>query len=273
MNRTRRRVALAASTIAVIAVGAPATASAGTISLSGSTSVAPLAAKLAKKYVKTKKCEKTNCKFKLLQGGSDVGISDVSRGRVTLGMSSRDPKSSDPGGLVFNKIARDAICLITNSSNPIPSLNQSQVQAIFSGGVRDWGDVPGSTRNDTIDVFVRTAASGTQDAFQKIFMGGEKIFSGASEKASNGLIQSSVKSDDSGIGYVSLAFTEGVHTIPYQGVSCDLQNAKSGQYTGVRNFFLVSRGAPTPEADRWINWIRNDRTAEKIISSEWVPLS
>ena len=35
-------------------------------------------------------------KFKLAQGGSDVGVADVAAGRVSIGDSSRDPKSSDP---------------------------------------------------------------------------------------------------------------------------------------------------------------------------------
>jgi len=265
----RRRAALAVGVICVVGATAPAVADASTITLSGSTSVAPLAAKLASKYVQ----KNQGVQFKLLQGGSDVGIADVSHGRVTLGMSSRDPKSSDPGGIVFNKIARDAICLITNNSNPLPNLSQSQVQAIFGGGVRSWKDVSGSPLNDTIDVVVRTAASGTQDAFQKIFLGSTSVFGGASAKSSNGLVQQTVKSDDSAIGYVSLAFTKGVHTNPYQGVPCTLRNAKSGQYSGVRNFFLVSRGAPTGDAKKWISWIRKSKTAEKIIASEWVPLS
>ncbi len=53
-----------------------------------------------------------------------------------------------------------------------------------------------------------------------------------------------VKSTPNGIGYVSLFFTNGVHTIPYKGVACNLRNAKSGQYGGVRNFYMVTRGAP-----------------------------
>ncbi|MFN8113517.1 MAG: phosphate ABC transporter substrate-binding protein [Solirubrobacterales bacterium] len=265
----RARAALVIGAVCVTGAVAPAMADASTITLSGSTSVAPLAAKLASKYV-----QKTDgVQFKLLQGGSDVGISDVSHGRVTLGMSSRDPKSSDPGGIVFNKIARDAICLITNNANPLPNLSQSQVQAVFGGGVRSWKDVSGAQQSGTIDLFVRTAASGTQDAFQKIFLGSTSVFGGASAKSSNGLVQQAVKNDKNGIGYVSEAFTKGVHVTPYQGVDCTLRNAKSGQYSGVRNFFLVSRGAPTGDAKKWINWIRKSKTAEKIIASEWVPLS
>lgn len=268
MSTHRRRGVMAAVAVALVGIGAPATpASAKTITLSGSTSVAPLAAKLASKYVKGR-----DVKFKILQGGSDVGIADVAAARVDLGMSSRDPKSSDPGGIVFNKVARDGICLVTNNDNSIDNISNATVQAVFGGDVRDWADVPGSNRDDTIDVFVRTAASGTQDAFQKIFMGSTQIFSGASQKGSNGLIQQSVKSNDSAIGYVSLAFTSGVNALAYEGVPCTLANAKSGQYTGVRNFWMVSRGQLSGPAKKWINWIRSNPAAEKIIASQWVPL-
>jgi phosphate transport system substrate-binding protein len=236
--------------------------------MSGSTSVAPLAAKLARAYV-------TSCRhcvqFKLLQGGSDVGISDVSRGRVTIGNSSRDPKPGDPGGLVFNKIAQDGICLITNNANPVPNLSQEQVQSIFSGQTRDWGSVPGASGGG-IDLFVRTAASGTQDAFQKIFMNPFKVANTASQKASNGLVQQAVRSDKAGIGYVSLAFTSGVHAAAYKGVACNLRNSKSGQYGGLRNFWMVTRGPATGAAAKWIKWIQKNSTANRIIATEWVPL-
>jgi phosphate transport system substrate-binding protein len=248
----------------------PASAAAKpTITMSGSTSVAPLAAKLAKAYV----ADCGHCvQFKLLQGGSDVGISDVSRGRVTIGNSSRDPKDGDPGGLVFNKVARDGICLVTNAGNRVPNLSQEQVQAIFSGQTRDWADVPGSTTSGGIDVFVRTPASGTQDAFQKIFLNPFKVTSTASQKASNGLVQQSVRSDKAGIGYVSLAFTGGVNAVSYKGVACNLRNAKSGQYGGLRNFWMVTRGPAKGATSKWIKWIQKSSKAAAITSTEWVPL-
>ncbi len=99
-----------------------------------------------------------------------------------------------------------------------------------------------------------------------------KVFSGASQKASNGLVQQAVSSNTSAIGYVSLAFTKGTNPVPYNGVPCTLQNAKSGQYSGVRSFYLVSRGAPTKAAQKWINWIRKNSKAQKIIASECASL-
>lgn len=269
-NRLRRAGVISAlALMAAMPAVAPATAAAKpTITMSGSTSVAPLAALLARQYLKV--CD--HCvSFKLLQGGSDIGVADVAAGRVTIGNSSRDPKPTDPGGLVFNKIAHDAMCIVTNEANPLPGIDQAGVQAIFSGKVRSWGDVPGA-QGSTIDAFVRTPASGSQDAFQKIFMGSTKVFSGASQKASNGLVQQAVKGDPNGIGYVSLAFTGGLHTVPYKGVACNLRNAKSGQYGGIRNFYMVTRGAPTGAAKKWINWITHSKAAAKVTATQWVPL-
>ena len=264
--RTPRSIVVAVLAAAVIA--APATAVAKpTITLSGSTSVAPLASKLAKAYVKKHKVQ-----FKVLQGGSDIGVSDVSHGRVTLGMSSRDPLPSDPGGLVFNRIARDGICVATNPRNPISNLSQDQIQGIFSGRVRSWSQVPGAKVSGTIDLIVRNPASGTQDAFQNIFMGQSlRVSPSASQKPSNGRVQQSISSDKNAIGYVDFNFTSGLHTVPYKGVACSLRNAKSGQYGGVRNFWLVSRGKATGAAKAWLKWIKGAQ-ARRIIARNWVPL-
>jgi len=273
-GRWRRVAAAGALTAAVVAVALAPAAPAEpkrvtTITMSGSTSVAPLAALLAQKYVKSH-----NVQFRLSQGGSDVGISDVAHGRVSIGNSSRDPKPTDPGGLVFHKIAKDAICVITNTANGLPNLDQSGVQAIFSGHVRHWNDVPGAGRgSNTIDLFVRTAASGTQDAFQKIFMNPEHVDNSiAKQLSSNGLIQQKVKNDKDGIGYVSLFFAKGTHPVAYKGVACNLRNSKSGQYGGLRNFWMVTRGNSPAAAIKFIHWVQNSSAAKQIVGTQWVPL-
>ncbi len=269
--RSKGTLLAAVAAVAVLAVLPASAAAKKTITMSGSTSVAPMASLLASKYVKV--CD--HCvSFRILQGGSDVGVADVANGRVTIGMSSRDPKSSDPGGLIFEKIAGDALCIITSPGNGLSNLDTAGVQSVFGGDVRNWNDVPGATVGGTINVIVRTAASGTQDAFLKIFMGTAKVFAGASQKASNGLVQQSVASDpdDAAIGYVSLAFTEGTNPVSYKGVACNLENAKSGQYGGLRNFYFVTAGQPGNAAGKFIKWVKTNGKAAKIIATEWVPL-
>ena len=61
--------------------------------------------------------------------------------------------------------------MITSPKNPVANLNQQQVQEIFTGQIRDWSEVPGATVSGPIDLFDRVASSGTQDAFQNIFLG------------------------------------------------------------------------------------------------------
>ena len=256
---------------AVSAAALPASAAAvPVITASGSTSVAPLFGQLAKGYIDDRNL-RGKLKFKLAQGGSDTGVSAVAQGKVSIGNSSRDPKSTD-SGVVFNRVAEDALCIATHPDNKIGNLTQAQVQAIFSGQVRNWEQVQGATVSGPIDLVTRTPASGTQDAFDKIFMGGKKTSETASAKASNGLIQQTVRSSRNAIGYVSLDFTEGVNSASYQGVGCSLAAAKSGQYGGTRSFYMVTRGPARGAVAKFITWTQKSGRARKIISRGWVPI-
>jgi phosphate transport system substrate-binding protein len=138
--------------------------------------------------------------------------------------------------------------------------------------VRDWSQVAGAGTTGTINIVTRTPASGTQDAFQKIFMGSKTIGATASAKASNGLVQQAVKSDKNAVGYVSLDFIKDTHAAAYNGVACDLRNAKSGAYGGVRSFYMVTKGPATGAARTFINWVQVSAKAQKIVGTHWVPL-
>lgn len=269
MRKTRT---LTLSLAAALLLAVPAVAGARALLIDGSTSVFPLMNQLAAAYHRATHQPTP----KVGQGTSDAGVNDVNSGRVDIGDVSRDPIiGSDPKGLVFTKIARDGVCMITNNANPITNLNQQEVQAIFTGNVREWGEVPGAHMTGPIDLVDRIASSGTQDAFQNIFLGPTlKISPSANAEESNGLVQNKVKTDEHAIGFVSFAFTGGVHTVGYQGIPCTLQNAKSGQYQGVRNFWMVTKGIPKGPAKKFIEWVtsKKNATARKIISSQWIAI-
>jgi phosphate transport system substrate-binding protein len=266
---------LIASVLVAAALVAPASALGKRVIIDGSTSMLPLVQKLATAY------HKANPKIaapKVGGGQSAVGIGDAAAGRVDIGMASRDPITGvDPKGLVFTKVARDGVCVITNTSNPLPNLSQETVEGIFTGSIRDWSKVPGATATGPIDLFDRDGASGTQDAFQNIFLGEQlKISPSATPESSEGLEVNAVGSDHSAIGFVSFAATinGGVHTVNYAGIPCTLRNAKSGQYGGVRNFWFVTKGIPKGEARKFIEWVTkpNNKTVHSIVSSEWIAI-
>ena len=176
---------------------------------------------------------------------------------------------------MFTKIARDGVCVITNSQNPLSNLSAESVEGIFTGRIRDWSEVPGARVSGPIDLFDRDGASGTQDAFQHIFLGEAlKISPSATAETSNGLEQTSVSSDKQAIGFVSFAYTTGVNAVGYQGIPCTLRNAKSGQYGGVRNFWMVTKGIPKGEAAKFLAWVTKpgNLTVRAIVNSSWIAI-
>ena len=202
MNRIRRlplrRPAVA---LGVLGVAAPAAASATTtISISGATASYPLVSLLAQKYVKL---HPHKVKFKIAQGGAQIGINDVAAARVTIGDVSRDPLPTDPAGLVFYPIAKYGICVVTNKANTLSNLTPAQVSSIFTGKTRSWSQVPGATASGTIDLISRTSVAGVLTSFQTLLLEGKKVSSLASEQSSEGLLRQTVENDPNGIGFLS----------------------------------------------------------------------
>jgi phosphate transport system substrate-binding protein len=270
MTRSRRLAAIAVAGSLLLAI--PATASAvSTITISGATGSAPLVGLLAKKYVKLKPGK---VRFKLAQGGGEVGIQDAAAGRVTIGNAARDPRPSDPPGIVFYPIAKDFFCFDTNPANPLPNLTLAQAQAIWTGQVRDWSEVPGATITGTIDLIGRTSASSLPPLVQQLLLGNKTISSLAALKPSDGLVQQSVATDRNAIGFNSgyYASQKNVHAVAFEGVGCNLRTAKSGQYPGVRNYYEVTRGPAKGAASAFIHWVQKSKAARKIISSIAIPL-
>src|SRR3954462_1567113 len=271
MTRTRRLGAALTAT-AVAAVAVPASASAvSTITISGATGSAPPVAPLAQKDGKLKPGK---VRFKLAQGGGEVGVQDAAAGRVTIGNASRDPRPSDPPGIVFYPIAKDFFCFDTTPANPLPNLTLAQAQAIWTGQVRNWEDVPGSGVTGTIDLIGRTSASSLPPLVQQLLLGNKQISDLAALKPSDGLVEQSVASDKNAIGFNSgyYASQKDVHAVAFEGVACNLQNAKSGQYPGVRNYYEVTRGPAKGAASAFIHWIQKSPVARKIIAAIAIPL-
>ncbi len=90
-----RRFSAALVVAGVLGVAAPAVASATTlVTISGATASYPLVRCSPQKYVKL---HPGKIRFKITQGGAQVGINDVAAGRVTIADVSRDPIASDKG--------------------------------------------------------------------------------------------------------------------------------------------------------------------------------
>jgi len=268
-----RRVLTALTVAGVLGAAAPVSASAATtITMSGATASYPLVSLLASKYVKTHK--KARVKFRIAQGGAQVGVNDVSAGRVTIANVSRDPLPSDPAGLDFYPIAKYGICVVTNKGNTLGNLTASQLVSIFTGKVRSWSQVSGASASGTIDIESRTSVAGVLTSFQTLLLEGKKVSSVASEQSSEGLMRQAVEADPNAIGFISNYQSDkgGVHVVSVGGVTCSRSTVISGQYPGIARFYEVTKGKAKGAAAAFIAWITKAAPAKKIINTQWVTI-
>ena len=268
-----RRLSVALAVAGVLGVAAPAAATAlTTVTISGATASYPLVQLLAQKYVKT---HPHKVRFKITQGGAQIGINNVASGASTIGDVSRDPVESDPKGLVFYPIAKYAICVITNKANPLANLTQAQVISIFTGKTRAWSGVAGATASGTIDLISRTSVAGVLTNFQTLLLEGKKVPEPlATEEPSEGLLRQQVENDPNSIGFVSNYQSDkgGVNVVGLNGVPCNKSTALSGQYSGIARFYEVTKGKASGAASAFIGWIEKSAAAKKIISTQWIPI-
>lgn len=111
--------------------------SSGTISISGSSSMAPLLTQLAKQYEK----ENPNATISIDVTDSDNGLTAAIRGKYDMAMSSRDLRDDEQELLESKAIARDAIAVIVPKDSPLENLSLKQVKTIFDGEITQWEDL------------------------------------------------------------------------------------------------------------------------------------
>ena len=241
----------------------------GTLNLSGSTTVLPLAQEAAEIFMD----ENPEVTVNVQGGGSSVGISNVAEGVVDIGNSSRDLKDEEKDkGLVDHKIALDVIAVIVHKEVPVDDLSKEQVFNIFTGKVKNWKEVGGPDK--PIVVVVRDEASGTREMFDEKALKKEKPVAGAIECNSNGIVRQTVSSTPWSIGYISLGYLDtSVKAMKYDGVVANKENAVSKTYPLSRYLHMFTKGEATGLAKAFIDFVLSDRFQDEVVSKEYIPMT
>lgn len=208
-----------------------------TIAISGSTSVGPLAEKLAFNYE-----ENNDVKIEINQIGSSAGITNAISGVSEIGMSSRDLKQEEiDSGLNEVIIAYDGIVVVTHPTNKVKDLTLEQVKQIFTGEVTNWKNLGGDDME--IVVVSREDGSGSRDAFQEIvdFSSGELVKS-AIIASGNGNIKTTVAMNKHAVGFISFEYIDdSISTIDINGVEATADNVLQQKYKLSRPFLFVNK--------------------------------
>lgn len=108
---------------------------AGSVTISGSSSVTPVMEKLKEAY----EAINPGADIAVTQSDSSTGMADAIAGISDIGMASREVRDSElAGGLTAVTIATDGIAVIVNNGNPASDLSLEQVRQIFTGAVATW---------------------------------------------------------------------------------------------------------------------------------------
>ncbi len=208
-----------------------------TIAISGSTSVGPLAEKIAEKYK-----EKNPVNIEINQIGSSAGITNAISGVSEIGMSSRDLKEEEKAeGLTETIIAYDGIVVVTHPTNKVKDLTLEQVKDIFTGKITNWNELGGDDME--IVVVSREDGSGSRDAFQEIvgYTSGELVRSSIIASG-NGNIKTTVATNKHAVGFISFEYIDPtISTVNINGIEATAENVLQQKYSLSRPFLFVHK--------------------------------
>ena len=242
-----------------------------TISVSGSTTVQPLAEKLAEAFM----TENTGIRIDVQGGGSSVGVKAAGQGTSDIGMASREIKESELAEfpkLNVVVIARDGIAIVANADVTVSDLTVEQVRDIFSGKITNWKDLRGEDQN--IIVVSREEGSGTRGAFEEMVMGKDALITAnAILQPSNGSIRTTVSTTPYSIGYMSFGYLDDtIKAISIGGIAPTEPNAADGSYPIVRPLNMLTNGEPTGAVKAFLDFILSDAGQKLVVEDGYIPV-
>lgn len=234
------------------------------LTLSGSSTVAPLAAEIAKRYESLH----PTVRIDVQMGGSSRGINDARMGLVDMGMVSRalKPKEQDLNGFL---IAMDGIGMILHKDNSVKVLSYEQIIAIYTGKIRNWQQVGGA--NLPITVVNKAEGRSTLELFLHYFALKNSQIKAHVVIGDNQQGIKTVAGNLGAIGYVSIGTAEYEQTrgtpikrLPMAGEPATVVAVAKGRYPLSRPLNFVMKGVPKGLAHDFIRFAQSPAVKDLI---------
>ena len=241
--------------------------------LTGSSTVAPLALEIAKRFEK----QNPGVRVDVQSGGSSRGIADVRSKLADIGMVSRALKPEE-NDLIAHTIAMDGVGIILHRDNPVRSLTDQQIKAIYSGRITNWKAVGGKDARiivmnkaegrSTLELFLHHFALKNSDIKAQVVVGDNQ----------QGI--KTVTGNPGAIGYVSIGTAEyeaaqgtPIKLLSMQGVAATVTSVREGRFPLSRPLNLVTQGDPSGLAQRFIDFARSSAIHDLVEAQFFVSLA
>lgn len=252
-----------------------------TVKIKGSDTEVNLSVLLAEAFHE----ENTNLLVSVSGGGSGLGIASLMNGTADLANSSR--RINDEELLLFKEkgiqldsfvFAQDAIAFVVSDEISLDSINTKELAKLLSGEAASWKQF--TNKEIPINIYGRQSNSGTYEYVKKIL----KIKFSAHAKQMNGNAQiiEAIKSDNSGIGYVSAGYVMNggskglkvlkIFTDHTPAVSAlDASKIASGEYYFQRPLFQYFKKEDYQKVKPFLDFEKTKKGGDIIISSGYYP--
>lgn len=240
------------------------------LTLSGSSTIAPLVGEIAKRY----ESQHLSVRVDVQMGGSSRGINDARRGLADIGMVSRVLKPSEQD-LTPYLIAMDGIGIIIHKSNTVATLSDEQIFAIYTGKTRNWIQVGGPDK--TITVVNKAEGRSTLELFLHHFALKNSQIKAHVVIGDNQQGIKTVAGNPGAIGYVSIGTAEYEETrgtpirlLSMAGQPATVEAVAKGRYPLSRQLNLVVKTKPSGRVLDFITFAQSTEVRDLIESQFFV---
>lgn len=254
-----KKVALIVMALMAILALAGTGLAATKITITGSTTVLPIAQKAAEVYMK----KNSGVSISVAGTGSGDGIKAIIDGIADIGNSSRDVKKkefklaeSKGKKIIPHAVALDCIVPVVHPTNTINDLTLDQIKGIYTGKIKNWKEVGGMDKK--IVVISRDTSSGTYGVWKKKALSKARVRPDAQTTASNGQVAQAVAGNKYAIGYVGIGYLNAkLKGLTVGGVKASAKTAMDNSYPIARKLFMITVGEPQGEIKSFIDWIKS----------------
>jgi len=242
------------------------------LSLTGSSTVAPLALEIAKRF------EQNNAgvRIDVQTGGSGRGLADARSGVADLGLVSRALKAEESDLQSFT-IALDGIAIILHETNPVRVLSKEQIIAIYTGQIQNWKAVGG--KDQPITVVNKAEGRSTLELFAQFFGLKNSQIKAQVVIGDNQQGIKTVAGNPGSIGYVSIGAAEfeidngvPIQMLPMNGVKPSTASVRDGSFPLSRPLNLVRKGPLTGLARQFVDYAQNPLVHDLVKEQYFVPV-
>ena len=244
----------------------------GNVILTGSSTVAPLASELGKRFEQ----EYPEVRVDVQTGGSSRGLADARSGQADIGMMSRD-LAADEVDVTAYAVARDGVAMIIHTDNPVTELSPEQVIDIYTGDVTQWSAVGGNDRpvsvvnkaegRSTLEVFLKHFDLENSDIAAQVIIGDNE----------QGI--KTVTGNPDAIGYVSIGAAENsiargepLKLLPLEGINPSTASVQDGSFPLSRTLNFVTNGEPETLTKAFINFAQSPEVHDIVEQQNFVPI-